>query len=253
VERGVYAAAAGGLSSLRMLQVISNNLANVNTVGFKAERLVTRQQEFSDTLASTLKEAPARAPSDHLRTPGVTDIATFTDFTPGPISETGNPLDAALVKDSHFFAVQTAEGEAYTRAGNFTIDANGFLVTPDGYPVLGEGGPISIDRSSAKITSNGTIMTDQNVLGRVRVVEIPDLSQLRRQGGSRFMVEGGAQPANIEDPQLIPQAVEMPNISVVQSMVDLINANRAFESYTKSVRTINELDETALRGARTTG
>ena len=139
MDRGIYAAASGGLSSLRLLEVISNNMANSSTVGFKAERLVGRQQSFSDTLAGTLAEQPARALGDQERTPGVTDVSTLTDFTPGPISNTGNPLNVALVKDNQFFVVQTPEGEEYTRAGNFTLDSGGTLVTPDGFPVLGDG------------------------------------------------------------------------------------------------------------------
>jgi flagellar basal-body rod protein FlgF len=252
VDRGVYAAASGGLASARLLEIVGNNLANASTVGFKAERLVSREQDFSDTLAGALQNEPARAQGDHERVPGVTDIASVTDFAPGPVTFTGAPLNVALGKQNQFFVVQTPEGEAYTRAGNFTMDSSGFLTTSDGMQVMGEGGPIAIGQGTPMITSNGNVVANGQSAGRLRVVEIDDLTQLQRQGGVRFTLPGGQANA-VTDPEVIPQSVEMPNISVVLSMVDMINAQRAFESYTKSVRTINELDDTAIRGVRSAG
>lgn len=249
MDRGIYSAATGGVLGEKTLQVVAHNLANVSTVGFKAERLVSKQQEFQDTLAGVLSSTPQRAKGDHDRVPGVVNLATKTDFTAGPISHTGNPLNAALAEENQFFVVSTPQGEMYTRAGNFTTDVNGNLITMDGMEVQGEGGPITVSEGSARITSNGTVMVNDRVIGKLRVAQIDDLTQLKRQEGVRFSLEGGAanQAQNV---QVVPESVEMPNVSVIQAMVDMVAAQRSFEAYTKSVRTIDELNERALRNTR---
>lgn len=246
MERGIYAATSGGLLESRRLEVIANNLANVNTVGFKASRLVARQQEFSDTLASTLESSPLRANMDQHHTPGVVDIDVKTDFSAGPVEHTGNPLNVALVEKNQFFVIQTPEGERLTRAGNFTINAESMLSTVDGKPVMGEGGPIPIISADAKITKSGAVLVNGELVGRVRVVQVDQLEKLEKEGGVRFKMGQGVEPVNTT-PNMIPQAVELPNVSVVEAMVEMISTQRAFEGYTKSVQTLNDLNETNLR------
>ena len=249
MEKGTYAASSGGLLESRRLEVVANNLANVNTVGFKASRLVARQQSFSDTLASTLGNVPDRARLDQQNTPGVVDIDVMTDFSPGPVRNTEAPLDVALVNKNQFFVVQTENGERLTRAGNFTMNAQGVLSTQDGKPVLGEGGPITLSAPSPKISSTGAVISGKEVLGKLRVVEVDNLQLLEREEGVRFKPKAGASQRTV-DANVIPQSLEMPNVSVVESMVDMISTQRAFEGYTKSVQTIQELNDTNLRTVR---
>jgi len=248
MDRGTYVAASGGLHSSRRLDVVADNLANSSTVGFKAQRLVSRQQEFSDTLASRLENASAKAVGDQERTPGVVDLQTMTDFSPGPISYTGDPLNVALPDANTFFAVNTPEGLAYTRAGNFTRNVDGNLVTADGMPVIGDGGPITLPIGSASISSTGAVIVDGETIASLQVTKIDDPSQLERVGNTRFVLKSGGGtnvPANV-----VPGSVEMPNVSVVEAMVDMIAANRGFEAYSKTVKSIDELNEVALRAAR---
>ncbi len=249
MERGLYSAASGGLLESRRLEIVANNLANANTVGFKASRVVARQQEFGDTLASTIGDIDSRAKADQNHTPGVVDIEVKTDFTPGPIHATQNPLDVALVDSDKFFVVQDDGQEKFTRAGNFTLTSEGILSTADGKPVLGEGGPITISGGPGSITGNGSIIVNGLKVGALRVVSISDLSQLQQEGGTRFKLKPGAQATQVPA-QLIPGSVEMPNINVVQSMVEMISTQRAFEGYAKTTQTINELHEVNLRTFR---
>lgn len=249
MEKGLYSATSGGLLESRRLEVVANNLANVNTVGFKASRVVARQQEFSDTLASTLENVSSRAKSDIDNSPGVVDVEVSTDFSPGPIHTTEAPLDAALVDQDKFFAIQVDGQERYTRAGNFTLNSEGSLVTADGKPVLGEGGPITVTGGSAKITSNGSIMVNGLKAGTLKVVSISDLTQLEREEGTRFKLKQGAQATPVAS-NVIPGSLEMPNVNVVQTMVEMISTQRAFEGYAKSTQTIQELHETNLRTYR---
>lgn len=252
MDRGLYSAVSGGLLNSRRLEVVANNLANANTVGFKAQRLAARQQSFEDTLASQLPSLPSRARGDFDRTPGVMNIETVTDFSPGPLEETGNPLHVALRKQNQFFVVATPEGDAYTRAGNLMIDGERNLVTADGFPLLSEGGPITLPQGDIHIAETGVVAVNNEVLGTLRVVEVDDLSSLKRASGARFVQEGNAAPRAVPA-DLVPGAVEMPNISVVEAMVDLIAAQRSFEAYTKSARTIDEMNELAIRNGRMTG
>ena len=251
MDRGIYNSASGGLLNLRRLEIVANNLANVSTVGFKAQRLVSREQSFEDTLASTQAKTPARAKSDAQQLPGVVNIQSVTDFTPGPIQTTGNPLDAALRKPNQFFVIQTNEGEAYTRAGNFTIDRDGNLVTQDGLKVRGDGGDITVGRSNAYIASDGSVVAGGESVGRLRVAEIEDTTKLRHIDGTRFVLDG-AQAQTVEA-DIVPASVEMPNVSVVEAMVDMIDAQKAFEAYTKTLRSIDELNEVAIRNVRLSG
>ncbi len=251
MDRGLYVASSGGLVESRRLDVVSNNIANANTVGYKAQRIVTRQQEFGDTLASIV-DAPARAETDQERLPGVTDVQTVTDFSPGPVSNTGNPLNVALTEPDTFFLVNTPDGEELTRAGNFTLDEQGTIVTADGFPIVGEGGPITIGQGMPSITSNGTVLADGEVVGRLRTVQVEDPTQLERRGGARFIAQGNAQPTVVEA-SVVPESVEMPNFNIVESMVDMISTQRSFEAYQKTVQTIDELNGAVLRTARSAG
>jgi flagellar basal-body rod protein FlgF len=246
MERGIYSATSGGLQESRRLEIIANNLANVNTVGFKASRLVSRQQEFNDTLTSTIQNTPGRSPFDQNHVPGVVNVELSIDFSAGPVEFTGNPLNVALVDTNQFFMVLTPEGEKLTRAGNFTINSDGMLSTPDGMPISGEGGEIPVLSANAKISKSGSVLVDGEVVGRVKVVQIEDLTQLQKEAGVRFTLPQGADPENVT-PNLIPASVELPNVSVVEAMVEMIVTQRAFEGYTKTVQTINELNETNLR------
>ena len=253
MDRGIYVASSAGLVSNRRLDIVAQNLANANTVGYKAERLITRQQEFQDTLASAMPKQQSRAAADQNQIPGVVNTATITDFTQGPVNFTGNPLNAALTNEKQFFAVQTDGGEEYTKAGNFTLNSAGGLVTADGKAVLGEGGPITINAgSTASISNNGTILVDGQSIGKIKVVQFDDLKQLTRTEGTRFKANG-AQAASADNSSLIPASVEMANTGVVESMVEMISANKSFESYAKLVQTISELNDQALRTPRSVG
>jgi flagellar basal-body rod protein FlgF len=252
MDKGLYAASSGGLLATKRIDVTANNIANANTVGFKGERLASRQQEFGDTLASTFNGDNTLAQQDFDRTPGVVATGTTSDFTVGTINYTGNPLDVALRQPNQFFTVTTPEGVLLTRAGNFSVNAEGALVASDGMPVNGDGGPISIPPGPVKISPNGTITAGARTVARLQVVQVNDLSNLERLGGSRFRLRAGDTTA-VDNVALAAESVELPNFQVVEGMVDLISAHKAFEAYTKTAKTIDELNERAIRLARTQG
>lgn len=245
MDRGTYAAASAGLANLLKLQVVSNNLANMNTPGFKREFVVGSKQDFGNTLAAEQKKDPY-ARGDHDRVPNLVSLKTVTDFTPGAIKNTGNNLDAALSNDKDFFAIAGENGPLYTRAGSFSIDVSGNLVTPDGYAVQGDGGAITVPEGGAvRITDAGEVFAGQQSVGRLQVARFEDPSKLVRVGNARFQAGPGAVAETVEA-AVVPSSLEMANVSVVGNIVELMTTSRGFESYVKIAQSVDELNKTAI-------
>ena len=247
MDRGTYAAASAGMTQLRKLDIVSNNLANVNTPGFKRQILTEQTQPFADTFAKMMQAKDPFVQGDHLRTPGVVDYKQVTDFSRGQIEETGNPLDAALQEEGDFFVVQTPDGPQYTKAGNFTLNEEGKLVTPDGMVVQGDSGEIMANGAGVRINPDGSVQSGENRVGRLQIVRFDDPSTaLIPAGGARFkLVDGGAQP-KVVDSSIIAGALEMANVSSVAGVIDLIGVSRAFEAYTKTAQSIDEMNQQAI-------
>jgi flagellar basal-body rod protein FlgF len=252
MDIGTYVATSSGVLQMRKLEVQNNNLANINTVGFKGQYVVAETQDFDKTMASALDgEVAEEARNDQARTPNVVGVRTRIDFSQGAIQRTGNPLDVALRNAKDFFVVSTPQGDQYTRAGNFTLSATGELVTPDGYRVQGEGGVIAAAAPGVEILPNGAVRSGPNaaggvpnIVGRLRVVRIEDPSKLQAVEGARFKGTG-VQAAQV-DALLEPQSLEMSNVSAITGMVDLISTNRAFEAYTKAAQSLDGMNQIAV-------
>lgn len=246
MDRGTYIAASSGLANLQKLEIVNNNLANINTPGFKRQILLTDKQKFEDTMAAEFAKSDPYAKGDHDRASGVVNIRAVTDFTPGAIKTTGNPMNAALKKPNQFFVVNSPNGVQYTRAGDFTLDSEGRVVTPDGAPVVGDGGDIIADGPSIHINGSGGVVSGTQEFGKLQVVEFADTSNLVREGNNRFSLPKGAPAPTQVDPELEAGALEMANVSAVSSMVEMIAANRGFEVYTKTAQSIDQLNQAAI-------
>lgn len=200
----------------RRQEVVSNNLANVDTNGFKAERV------FAQALADALPVPGAR-----------------TDRSGGALVQTDAPLDVAL-GGAGFMVVQTPEGEMLTRAGSFRIDPDGQVVDPNGNPLLGEQGPITLGRGRVEIDERGTIREDGREIARLRLESVPVGENLAHAGGGLFFPS----PARAELPEgerVVRQGfLEGSNVNAIDSMVEMISVQRA---YTAVQRTITTLDE----------
>jgi flagellar basal-body rod protein FlgF len=251
MDIGSYVATSSGVLQMRKLEVQNNNLANINTVGFKGQYVVAETQSFDATLASTLKDVDPNAQNDFERMPLITGVRTHIDFSQGAIQHTGNPLDVALRNPKDFFVINTPQGQQYTRAGNFALSPTGELVTQDGYQVQGEGGVIAAPNPGVEILANGAVRSGPNgvggipnIVGRLRVVRFEDTGQLQAAGGTRFKALG-KQPATV-DSIVEPQSLEMSNVSAITGMVDLISTNRAFEAYTKAAQSLDAMNQLAI-------
>lgn len=240
--RGIYTAASGMLAESIRTDVISNNLANVNTTGYKKDVTITK--DFASLLMSRINDGP-QTPIGNMGVGTVVDeIATIQEQ--GMFKLTGNTLDVAI-KGKGFFVVQTPAGERYTRSGAFQRSAQGELVTVDGYRVMGQGGPIQLGNApKVNIGSDGRVeeqIPDQVAaveVGQLRVVEFADEKQLGKEGNSLFKAAANVQPQP-STTMLEQGALEMANTNVVTEMVNLIAAYRAYEINAKTVQSHDTL------------
>ena len=224
LDRSVFTATSGLKQVMDSMSVAANNLANVSTIGFKAQ-------------VESFTSVPVNGDGLNTRTM-VINSTSSTDFKPGPINQTGNPLDIAIENDG-FIAVQASDGkEAYTRNGSLQLDSIGNLTTTSGQKVLGDGGPISIPPDSEiTIGKDGTISTSQKgnastqVVGRIKLVN-PDVKKLERGDDGLFRLKSGTASASASV-KIQSGALEGSNVNPVESMIKQISLARSFEMHTK--------------------
>lgn len=166
-----------------------------------------------------------------------------TDYTSGSLIETGNKLDIALKGDG-FFKVQTPNGVAFTRDGSFTLNANGELVTNEGYAILGQNGPIVLGQHSFEVNEYGDIIIEGQVENRLDIVRIDNKEYLRKQGNNLYRIIDNIQPQEAPfEGQVLAGYLETSNVNTIKEMVNLITAQRSYESNQKVIKTQDELLE----------
>ena len=220
------------------LDVIANNVANINTAGFKRQSLEMDEYVMPTAAANTF---PRRDRTHSF----VEDWATTTDYESGSIEVTGNPLDVAIKGDA-FFVVNTPEGERFTRAGNFQLDNDGRLVTADGKPVMSEAGEVVFGPTETDIVigADGSIATNAGQRGRLRLVQFEDNRILKKIGDNLYEGEN-ANPA--EGVRVQQGAIEMSNVQGVIEMTRLIDVTRTYEQVSNLVRNLDELRSKAIQ------
>ncbi len=225
----------------REMDVIANNVANINTNGFKA-----RSTRFAEHVMPSAKAETFPMPDR--RVSHVVDKGTPIDLSAGMMERTGNPLDAAMRGDG-YFTVQTGNGQTrFTRDGAFEINSRGQLVTQGGLRVMGEGGPIEISTSETgvRIAEDGTVLTDQGNRGKVRLVKFANPRDLRNEGGNLFSSAAAPQPAG---PQVRVETgvVERSNVKPVLEMTRMVEVQRAYSTISSLMGRTDELRRDAIR------
>lgn len=255
--RGLYASATGMQAEARRLDVIANNLANANTVGYKRDTSV--QSAFQQLLVNRLEDrddATGRTAAPQPVGPlglGTALQMTATRLTDGSLRYTGGALDAALAGEG-FFAVQTPQGVRYTRDGAFMQDARGRLVTQAGHPVLVNGRPLTAPGRRLALTDDGTVLADDKPAGTLSIVAAGGAGPLRKIGANLWAADGAdAQlvvPAGAGGYQLRAGYLETANLDPVHEMVEMIAAMRSYEANQKAV---HAQDETLQKAANEVG
>jgi flagellar basal-body rod protein FlgF len=231
----------------RQVDVVANNVANVNTNGFKADQSLF--QEFLKTGAHEDNFIGRDRTVSY-----VLDSGTYRDFSQGALQSTSNPLDVAI-DGSGFLAVQTAAGERYTRDGGLQINSQGQLVTVSGDPVLGTGGPIVFQQTDHDISISpdgtitvldGTARTD-SIRGKLRLVSFADAQQLLKEGSNLYSA-GNAGAAQPDTRSTVKQGfIEKSNVNSVAEMSTLIEVNRAYSQIATLLQQQSDLHKSAIQ------
>lgn len=253
MNRALRIAASGMYAQQLNVDLIAHNLANVNTVGFKKSR-----PEFQDLMYQTLKSSvntndPNIQESIELQVgTGVVPVATLKNFAQGDIQTTNNPLDVAIQGEG-FFQVRRPDGTlAYTRDGTFKVSSEGMLVTSQGY-IIEPGIALPADISSITIARDGTVevqivgQTESTKIGQIELAKFVNPAGLRAIGNN-LLVETPASgkpligtPANEGFGEIVQGAIESSNVDVVEEMVSMIVAQRAYEINSKTIKTVDDM------------
>ena len=229
MDAAMYKALSGSVAQTRRLEVAAQDLANVNTSGYKGQRLA-----FGEVLAK-------RLPADD-RPGGFVAVADQrTHLGPGVLQGTGNPFHLAIEGDG-FFVVQSARGERYTRNGGFTLKADGTVINADGDALLGEGGPLQLSSGNFEVAGDGLVRSNGNEIGKLRIVRFTEPRQAVKEGANLLRSE----PANVaaaDNARVVQGNLEQSNVSPIDSMVALISINRQFESYQRAMKLMDGMTE----------
>jgi flagellar basal-body rod protein FlgG len=200
---------------MKVVDVITNNLANANTTGFK--------RDFANIL----------------QVESGFDVGTHVDLSPGDMVTTGNALDVAI-NGPGFFEIQTPNGVRYTRNGSFSLNADGELMTKDGMPVLNSSGTtISVGRGKVGIQDGGVVTVDGNEAAALKIVTFNDPAKLQKEGLNRLAWNGDASGVqDVPAPQVTSGALERSNVNAIDEMIHLMSAYREFEAVQRTLKTL---------------
>jgi flagellar basal-body rod protein FlgF len=204
----------------RRQEVVANNLANVNTDGFRGERV------FARMLGDALPVAD-----------------TATDRRAGTLKPTGNPLDLALQGDA-FLVVGTADGERLSRGGSFRLDDQGRVADMQGNLLLGRDGPIVPGAGTLAIDGRGIVTADGVEVARIRIETVPEGVRLQHDAGTLFLPDPARQPADPASTPLRQGMLEESNVNSVGAMIDMISIQRAYSAVQKAVTTLDGIRST---------
>lgn len=245
--RALWTGATGMSAQQFMIDTIANNLANVNTTGYKRQRVNFKDlyyQELWMGRSDVISVGHGARVSDSMRS-----------FAPGNLQETGDPLSLAI-EGSGFFCVELPDGTAYTRDGNFRLDGDGVLVTADGYRVVSEGGyggeiTIPPDATEISVSPDGTVYArvgdEMRNVGQIRVAMFPNPAGLEAVGRNFFrQTTASGEPRTVVPGEegsgrILSGFLETSNVQIVSEMVNLIIAQRAFELNSKAVETADQM------------
>lgn len=234
MENSIYVALSRQIGLSEKMAVTANNIANVNTPGYRSQNMV-----FNEFLADP------RGLKDPLSQ--VLDYGHYQNTAPGAFQTTGNPLDVAIQGDA-YFGVQTIDGLAYTRNGQMALNVNRELVNPAGLPMTDEGGnPITIppDAQDIIIAQDGTISSEDGVISKLKLVTFGNLQELEASGDGLYRTAQAEQPS--ETARVIQGAYEDSNVEAVVEMTRMIQTSRDFQSIQRMLQNEHDRQRTMIQ------
>jgi flagellar basal-body rod protein FlgF len=227
MDNSIYITLSRQMAMFRDMEATANNIANANTTGYNAEKLM-----FADYLVKDGKYKDAYAD----------DPLSWRDTKQGGVKTTNNTFDVAISGENAYFQLQTPLGVRYTRAGNFQVNAEGTLVNIDGYPVLGgDGGEIAIPDNARNVMINGggQIMADGENIGDLGIMQFNDEQALKRMGNSLYSSDEAPLPS--ETARIVQGAVETSNVNPITEMVRVMELSRSTSSTAKFIEVMYDL------------
>lgn len=254
--RGLYTAASGMLVQSIRNDVVANNLANVDTVGFKRDRTLT--SAFPEMLLRRINDQAGPIPLPVATAPrigalgtGVALEGTYADMQAGPLQHTGRDLDVALVSDG-FLAVENGDALAYTRDGRLQINAQGMLTDSQGRAVMGMDGPIELHSpdegapSAIEIRTDGVIEVDGEVVGQLALYQFEQPAFMQRLGDNLWQATEHSGEVAINGASVERGHLERSNVNVVSEMVTMIQVQRAYEASQRVIQAHDQVLERAV-------
>ncbi|SHG92590.1 flagellar basal-body rod protein FlgG [Thermosyntropha lipolytica DSM 11003] len=239
--KGLYTAAAGMMLNMAKQDVIANNIANVNSHGYKKDSTVARA--FPEMLISRLKDKDSPRLIGSLGT-GACIGGIYTDYTQGVFKKTDNPYDLAIDGEGFFVCLLPGGEEVFTRDGSFKINADKMLVNNQGYPVLDRNDQvIYIEGEDFTVDERGVISVEGEEIAQLKIVSFPDPNALEKRGDNTYT---GANYDIDSNSRLRQGYVEDSNVNAVKEMVDLITVVRSYESLQKIIQAVDETVKTAI-------
>ena len=236
------------MSLQREMEVVANNIANIDTNGFKADFSL-----FEEYLMPGARDGNFRVADSPVSF--VRDRGTLIDLNQGPLQRTGSPLDVAINGDG-FLGIRTPQGERYTRNGALEISPQGELVTSEGYQVLGEGGPIAFQNQDTGITINqeGTVSvkdpsnsTVAIIRGQLRVVSFAQAQRLQKEGGSTFSGPADMPPSPSTKSKVVQGALEKSNVRPIIEMSRMIEVSRSYAMIANLLQSQGDLHKASIQ------
>ncbi len=243
--RGLFIAGTGMFTQQRRMDVVTNNITNAETIGFKKDTMVTHS--FRDLIIDRIRDPlidRAGYPNSGNARVGPLNTGIFSDetlisYARGAMEQTNRYTDMAIEGDG-FFVVETEDGERYTRAGDFFVNNEGYLLNPDGFYVLGEEGRLQTGRNFTLAVDGTITREDGTEAGSLRIVDFEDRLVLRKQGHNLFYAHEDAPPTEMENPRVIQSMIENSNVDIGREIVDMIEVTRSYEANQRIARMTDE-------------
>lgn len=242
--KGIFSSGSGMQPRMLRLEVLANNLANINTTGFKKENI------FVEVLQQKLATEQRQSELAGLH------VRQYTDFSEGSLRQTGNSLDLAI-DGQGFFVVETLRGPRYTRNGHFMLTSDGVIINEQGQALLGVSGRIQLPNiqkmaeGKLVVTESGEVLFNNQSIGKIRVVQFKNLEALKKEGSSLFAADSVPSHDLAEDSFAIRQGyLEESNVEGIAEMVTMIELNRSFETDQKAIQYQDATLERAMEVGR---
>jgi flagellar basal-body rod protein FlgF len=239
MDNAIYVGLSRQMLLQRELDIVANNLANVDTAGFKFESLMANTAEVTTPAPG----GGAPTPVDFVAAAGVA-----RDYTQGPLTQTGSPLDVAI-DGKGFFQITTSAGPRYTRDGRFKLDPTGRLVTQDGDAVQGDGGDIVLDPKKGRVTisDSGEISQSGQIVGKLTAVAFDSLAALSKDGANLYRNDSNLTAHASTGAQLKQGMLEGSNVQPVSQITRLIEINRAYDAIASMMASTGQLANSAVQ------